>query len=219
MKMKEEELASANVKLADIKSKNAKAEKLLDIWSNSVEQRNIIEKYIPEQKQEEDIISSLTSLVSDNKVALTVLSISSSEEKDMPSIGENSVINEKVNNIDVADQLPKTGSVNVVLGVVGDYGKIKTLLSKIESLKRFNNISSLKIAKASDEGNGTILQADMSLNFDYIPKTKSAINPNNKIFLTGVFDMGIAEEIMQKLSTDIKTTVVGSAGRENPFVK
>ena len=213
MKIKESELASANAKLAIIKEKNIKAEKLLDTWNNSIEQRSIIEKYIPEQKQEEDVIGSLNSLVSETGLALYDLSVSATEKKNASSVRENTAETE----IDAVDSAPTAESFNVALGAAGDYGKIKTLLGKIGSLKRFNSISSLKISSASEQTGA--LQSDIALNFSYIKRTNSAINPNNKIFLTGVFDIGIADEITQKLLTDIKATIIGSSGRENPFVK
>lgn len=213
MKSKEANLASATARLAVIKEKNAKAEKLLNIWSNSAEQRNIIEKYIPGQKQEEDVIGSLNSLVSETGLALYDLSVSATEKKTAPSAGENMIEAEA----DAVNLTPTAENFNVALGVAGDYGKIKTLLGKISALKRFNSVSSLKISSSS--GQAGALQADITLNFNYIRRTNSAINPDNKIFLTGVFDIGIADEITRKLSTDIKSTVVGSSGRENPFVR
>lgn len=213
MKIKEGELASAIEKLAVIKEKNAKAEKLLGIWNNSMEQRSIIEKYIPGQKQEEDAIGSLNALASETGLALYNLSVSTAEKKNTASVRENAAELE----INAVDLTPTAENFTVALGVAGDYGKIKTLLGKIGSLKRFNSVASLKIGSSSKQAG--VLQADAVLNFNYTKRTSSAINPNNKIFLTGVFDIGVADEITQKLSTDIRTTVVGSSGRENPFVK
>lgn len=213
MKTKEAGLANATARLADIKEKNAKAEKLLNIWNNSAEQKNIIEKYVPEQKQEEDVIGSLNALVSETGLALYDLSISAAEKKNMVSVQEDTAGME----IDAVDLTPTAENFTVVLGVAGDYGKIKTLLGKIGALKRFNSVSLLNI-NSSGEQAGT-LQAKIALDFNYMRKSLSAIQPDNKIFLTGVFDIAIADEIMKKLSTDVKATVIGSAGRENPFVQ
>lgn len=215
MQLKRADLKSAVDKLVDIQNKNAKAEKLHEAWNTNLEQRSVITQYIPEQKQEEDVINNLNALVSASGASIYNLSVS--------AVGKNktAVAEDEANK---SALVPTAKSFEVTLGAAGDYKKIKTLLGKINSFPRFNGISSLKIAKTvekdkSNEGANGNLQADIVLSFNYMEKNNSTIKANDKIFLSENFDMSIADVIKKKLETAFNAISIGSAGRENPFVK
>jgi len=113
----------------------------------------------------------------------------------------------------------------VELGVTGNYAKIKDLLGKIAALQRFNSIASLKINKVqnsdpkADDSASDNLQADVSLNFNYMAKSDAVVNLDNAIFSSNNFDMSVVDNIKSTMTTVVNGLTVGPQGVTNPFVK
>jgi len=225
LKIKKATLTEATNRLADIRTKNAKAETLKEVWNKSATERDIITEYVPEQKQEEEVIDSLNTLTVQAGLGLYNLAVSG-EESVAPVAPP---VNVNVAGVgDGTAQIvaePTVSNFEVTLGASGDYGKIKALLNKLVTLKRFNNISSLKISKSSkqdataeESANGS-LQLDLVVSFSYLKKDGETVSINDTVFVGGDFDLKVAEAISKKLTTEVNTVNIGLVGRENPFVK
>lgn len=219
LRQEKEDLAKEKAKLADIQEKNLKAESLSKSLVGQSEQRNILLKYIPEQKQEEEIIGNLNSLAVVSGLSVYTISIVEQKALAVPSdleTGSDSKTTEAAK--------PAVSEFQVKLGVIGGYEKIKDLLGKIASLQRFNSISNLKITKVKPQGEVDLatvdnLQAEATLVFNYLPKSNLIVNADNKIFSTGNFDLSVIDSIRTNLKTIMNSLSVGESGVSNPFVK
>lgn len=209
------ELAAARLKLADIQEKNARAAKLKQALADNIAQKDLLQKYLPEKAQEEVIIENLNALMLGEGLAITGLSVANDSRRSSApapvvpveadaSLGE------------IAPAVLAADSIGASVGIVGPYEKIKSFIGKLSTLKRGNNIASLKIsAAAAAAGN---LQADMVLKFSYFAGGNSAISANSSIFSKGAFDTAVIEQIKSRLNTEIIPVNIGETGKANPFL-
>ena len=217
-------IQQANLK--DIQEKNSKAEALAQSLNGSTEQRDILLGYIPEQKNEEEMINEINNLSSSE--GLTVYKITVTDlvapVVAAPVDASGSVAADSSVSKAVAPAMPTANNFTVDFGVAGNYAKIKELLGKIAALRRFNSISSLKItksqdAKVADDSTVDNLQADINVNFNYMVKGNSVANLDNSIFSSGSFDMSVVENIKDTMSTVVDGLTVDAHFAPNPFVK
>lgn len=203
-------LQSAETKLVDIDTKIANARSLVEGLNRDFDQQNVLFQYLPEKKQDEQIIASIDAMASREGVFASSFGVE--DEKIVAAVNtdvasDGATVTEPIEN--------SVKNFNVSLIVTGDYEKIKKFIVDLAGFKRFNEMVSLNIEKSSD-ANGS-LKAAMVLKFNYLVKLDTISNFDDSVFAKGNFDMGLAEDIKSKANFDISKIEAGSLGRTNPF--
>ncbi|MDO8240738.1 MAG: hypothetical protein Q7T51_02045 [Candidatus Moranbacteria bacterium] len=205
-------LVKAEARLVDINMKGENAVKLANDLNYNSDQQTVLRQYLPDAKQDEEVINSLNSIAS--SADLLIASIST---KDV-------LKDAKIKNAEVVDGMldaPSTESLvdnfKVEIEIAGDYGEIKKFILLLSALKRFNNISALEIKRDANADDDTLM-AKVIVTFNYLNKITSVANVDRKIFADGKFDMNVVEDIKNKTSVDMSKVDAGSLGRSNPFV-
>lgn len=227
LRVDNESLKNNQAKLAEVQGKQKNVENLFQELNASVDQQNILVTYLPYSKQEEAVLGNISDLVSQEGLSLFELSVLADEKK---------AINAEENIGDLPPgglegefvmKGPEATNFTAKLGVSGEYQKIKNLLSKFESLNRFNEISSLDIASDTNSAAGvegqqsqpsSILSAKIELNFAYLKKAASISNFNDTVFVAGKFDTASIKKIEDRTSTELSQIKPDSSGKANPFL-
>jgi Tfp pilus assembly protein PilO len=207
------QLDSANAQLANMQARNAKAGLLVETLNNSKEQKNVLFKYLPQQSQEEDLISTLNSLAAGSGLKIGDISIKTESAAPAPVLTPE----QQAGTQEITAPAPTAKTFTVDVAIAGDYGKIKDFLAKIVSLERYSSVSGLEISQ--DQTSGGNLKADMTLAFNYLEKSDATISADNKIFVSGKFDMSVIDMISNKAKTAVNSLTVDASGTDNPFVK
>jgi len=225
-------LDEAEANIENIEQKTQIAERLSQELSQDIETQDIIAGYIPFEKKEEDIFNNLNDIAYTQGMA--VYNISLGKESSVPSAPSVPAAMDPFSGLPMpaAETIPVIRNVQASLGAVGDYDKIKGFLRKLANLKRYNNIASIKILKnkasttggeqagASSLDNG-ILKMEVLASFNYLEKVKNAIDIDNKIFVTGQFDLSAADSIKKNKDTIVPDINIGAGaqtGKANPFI-
>ncbi len=194
-----------------------KAKKLGQELKTNTEKQNILLRYIPASKQEEEIINNLNAIAASEGLAVASLSPADKAEAATESaLSENGV----PGTANAAAQSGKAMEMaNAEMDVVGNYDQIKAFLEKVGKMQRVVNILSLEISKVTTDQNAdpNKLQASMDLGFGYLEKVNIA-NANNEILDKGKFDMSVIEKIKNNAKTDFSGVEVGQTGKANPFI-
>jgi len=229
-------LDAAKAKLDAAQKKNADANNLMNSFNSMAEDRKVIFKYIPDKRNEEEFMNSISSIAGVEGVAFSGMKLQGTDKKNKPSAvpegmpptsylppspaaggpGEKSELMMPVS----PSSYLITNDLGLSMGVVGSYEKIKSFLAKVANFKRFNTLNSLDIGRAdsADNKNPSMLQASLSLTFNYFDRNMSASAINEATFSGQPFDLNIIENIKNKLSTDIVPVTVGQTGKTNPFL-
>lgn len=212
LQVQKDELATAQQKLTDIQEKNALAAKLRQELAGNAEQEGLLLKYIPREAQEEIIIENLNSLALEEGLLVNNISVTGNTGKSIPVV----VVSDGMD----AQAVPvlSENKISLNTGVIGPYEKIKSFIGKLAALKRYNNISSLKISPAASGTSANKLQADMMINFAYFSDNNAAVNVNSSIFSKGSFDKTVIEQIKNRLNKDVVPVNIGETGKANPFL-
>ncbi len=228
MQTERKNLKAAEKKLSDMREKNRQAVKLGLELENSAEQKNVLLKYIPPTRQEEEMINSLYTLASAESLTVSNLAFipGNNETAAIPVDATYISGAVPVENAVIAPAKPTPGDFQINIGVLGGYEKIRAFLNKAATLKRFNNANSVKIAEVSSSANleespvpSGSLQADLTFSFKYFAKDDLfGVNADSSIFSSGKFDMDVISGIRSKVNTEILGINADSAGRNNPFL-
>lgn len=218
-------------KLSDIENKSLNIAKLSDDLSNLSEDREFIEKFLPENIEEEEIIDNLNFLA--NSSGLSVLDISVEKLKKVEKVSAGaedqtatSPDSEGFTGDDIlAAPLPKPEKFNIGIRLAGNYINIKVFLDKLEKLGRYNDISSLEIAKVLGEKTGEegqnpdILSVNAGINFSTLEKaTVSYGMINDPIFAQSNLNVEIVSGIKNIRTTELLKLDVGAKGKTNIFI-
>lgn len=237
VKEKKRELAAINNKISDLEIKAEKAEELDKILKESEGEQKVLSKYVPDEKLEEEIVDKLNYIASSSGLFIFKLSVSDSQRTlssvaNVPSASYSIPQNKETDKVAAIEEssekiaLKNSTPVDLVVnfGVLGNYGSVKTLIEKVQKIKRFNDPLFLSIKNVSLEGKdasatvGDKIQAEMALNFSFLKRVNSISNVNEGIFSEGKFNMAAIEKIRSNVSdTDVPITVE-SSGRPNPFI-
>jgi len=219
LQAQKETLKLTQQKLSNVQEKNRQAAKLRQDFAQSAEQKDLIFKFLPANPQEELLIGNLNSLAIGEGLAVNNLSVAADTGISVPVAPAN------VNaGAETSVAAPSLATVTINAGVLGPYEKIKSFVNKLSTLKRYNNITAMKISRpASSTSGGTTapasnLQADITVDFAYLADNNTVVNANSGIFSSGKFDTSVIEQIKNKLSTDIAEISVGATGKANPFL-
>lgn len=217
-----EDLQKINAKVADIESKRANAAELASALNYNANQQIIIRRYLPEEKRDEEVINSLSSMASDNDVSISSVTVGA--DLIAPAIDEAVAVapvkpvavsaNTVTDMVDVPSE-KLLQKFDVKVKTVGSYENIKELILDLTKLERFNEITSLKITAVPE--NEELFIADMSIAFNYVRKLTSVFNVDKKIFADKNFDMNIVADIENTTSAEVSPVTVGDLGRTNPF--
>lgn len=210
-------LIVAEDKLTDIKNKTDNANKLVQQLSFTSDQQNTLFQYLPENKREEEIISSINSIAAANGVSMLSLGLEAKADQQDQAVFEEEFVNANLSPEQMSVMMPKKTSaknLSASITIVGEYAKIRNFVVSLNKFKRFNDIASLEIKRSGDENE--LLQANMAMSLNYLPKIESIVGINNEIFGEGKFNMSVVDEI-KKNTTDVSKIEIGSRGRVNPF--
>lgn len=206
-------LETERAKLSDLRLKNEKAGALASELNSNSETRKVIFDYIPSERRDDEILENLDSIARNSGVSVFNINIAKEVDK---------------SNLETADAAAASGTVSknpqpkefrVDVGFSGSYENVKSYLSKIRELRRFNNIDSIKISKQeSDDASNNILKVLMSLSFNYLKESDSAVDADNGVFTKGKFDLEIVELIKNKNKTQLIQVQSGPVGKSNPFM-
>jgi Tfp pilus assembly protein PilO len=224
------QLKKEKQQIANIENKKQNAESLSSQLSSASE-KEILYNFVPENIKDEEIIDNLNFLAS-SKSGLSVLSLSV-RQPEAESISENlsaSGISADSNVLPIADPgqllptpMPQPRNVRANLKVIGSYVNIKNFLISLNSLKRYNGLSSLSIGAASEnkeENSSNLLRAEMEINFNILEKVKfsQGFGINEELFSSDQLNLEIISAIKDKKNTDILKLNVETQGRVNPFL-
>jgi Tfp pilus assembly protein PilO len=222
-------LKSKKVLLNNMIEKNKKMAVWREVVEKNSENKDVVLNYIPTDVNEEDIIDNLNSIAVKNGISLGDFVISSpvatvsaapvadpAVAVDATVAADEAITNSKLANLDI----------NVSFSAYGEYDKIKSFLATANSLRRFNEVGSLKIssgeAPAAEGGDVTssqgLLKVEIALLFNYAKKENVAMSVNDAIF-SGDLDMSVADSIKNSKNTNVDKLTVGQNGKSNPFVK
>jgi hypothetical protein len=107
----------------------------------------------------------------------------------------------------------KPNQLAVTISLETSYNGMKEFFKKIDSLKRFNNVSSFRVASDDEEK----IKVDAILVFNYLKR----YNPEtvNDSFLANSFDDEIVEKVKKRaIANTLKIEIKPPVGRVNPFL-
>ncbi|MFZ2226861.1 MAG: hypothetical protein WA064_03340 [Candidatus Moraniibacteriota bacterium] len=193
--------------------------KLGNALDNDASAKNTIFNYIPQNKEDEKVIENLNFLAMKNSLA--VLNISLSEPADSLALTPAPVdtVSSQVAT-PVKKITPKKLMAN--FSVFGSYENMRVLLDNLSKMKRFNKISILEIksTRKEDQSLSENLQMNIGLEFDYLLDNYNLTDEdiNNDVFVGGVFDKKIVDEIVKSKNVDVNNVLPGEIGTSNPFL-
>jgi len=223
LKMEREKLDQLEKKIQNVNALAAEIER------KSTEKDTLF-NYMPESLKEEEIIDNLNFLASASSLVVSNISVSlpkkTVEDTPITSAGTGIVaLNPSGSAADselpIAAPVPKPKELEVKFSVVGNYAAIKDLVAKIYRFKRYNDVFTAEIKRATtSEGSasGDSLQANLVLNFEFYPKSKEITDVDNAIFSKGNFDMAVIDKIRELTNVDVLKMQIDASGKENPFL-
>ncbi len=206
-------LAAKETELSEIQVKKQKIAALSESLAAHESERQTVLRYLPEARNEEDIINAIDVLARSALISLLNVGI------DSKSLGTRSP----------SDAAP--GSFGTEISPIladssaaGQYENIKGFLNQIYKTDKFSEISSLTISKAETPSGGGeaaaspsgTLTLQVSTIFGYLPKT--GVDTNLSIYSKPESDYDYS--IVKKISDLVKTPdiEIGPTGKANPFL-
>jgi len=211
-------LEVASARLADMKMREENAAKLASQLNPDDEWQKVVKQYLPEKKQDQDIVQSLDSIASSEGVLITNLALGN-----VPVPATPTAIEEKKKAVDDFSEntIGKsneslTKDFDVIINLSGSYDNIRKFVNSMSTLNRFENIRSLDINR-SEKAESQALVAKITVKFNYLDKITSVTNVDKKVFQEGEFDVNVATDIKDKSKVKIPDINIGSSGRTDPF--
>jgi Tfp pilus assembly protein PilO len=228
------QLKAADIKLADIQKKAANVDALFSQLSANGDKKDTVVKFIPENIKEEEVIDNMNFMasssglaVSNDSVTQPVLDLASAQAVPAPTPAVPDAAGAMAAPVQSA---PQAVNFNANLAIVGSYENVKTFLGKLDSFSRFDKIVSYEIKKPASiagtsvgTGNNNTpapadyLEADLVLNFNYLPKSTLS-SDTNPVFLTNSLDMKAADDIKNLRNGDVLKLNIDQTGKANPFL-
>jgi len=211
-------LDEATAKNEDIKNKLETAKSLNQELLSKGEEQKILNVYLPENKEEEEVINYFDDLVRREGMLAVGLALSPKENPQpiVPVDPSTGVALE-------ASSDPAVQYMNATFKVAGTYEKVRDFMEKLSKLKRFNEISALKISKdvsqENESGASNSLIVDATAGFGYLEKIKNVSDINNSALVSGKFDLSAIDYIKNNRNTEISGLTPDTAGKSNPFVQ
>lgn len=173
------ELKNKETSVMDIKNRKSNIKKLTDALSSSTEKKDLINRYYPTYRNEEDIINNINTVAFTEGVFLSDMAV---EYKDikveddsnvlmaLPKQENKPLVISTIMSVDgsglvvdplVAAEAPvelemnmstRVKYVEVGLGASGNYDQLKKFMTSLNTLGLLNNIQSFKVYKDTEEG-------------------------------------------------------------------
>lgn len=228
--IKRENLRETQERLADIEIKLANIEKLKRSLEENQKEKEIINKFLPESQNVEEIFDALSNVASSENLSIAGITIDKPEVKLRPlsfspeETGDNSL---SVVQIESSNQegmamevLSQISTFKSKIEVAGEYGRIKRVIRKISQMRRFSNLSSLEIKNNNREGEtGANLLSIITLDFSYLEKVQSVSSVDNRIFSSGGFEMSSFIGDLEKYKNGFSSNInLEGLGKSNPFL-
>jgi len=234
-----EEILAKKAEMAAVTDKKIAIESVGKEISDTMEE-NIVFKYLPQSKAEDQIIGGINYLAGAANVSLVDISMNSVEGESakedagdavaLPAslVGVNTIMPQETANKSAL----KTTSVKIVLA--GDYAKIRIFLDSLQRMPIINTIKSIVIAMqeagkaniAPDvapvvTASGDVLLATINVDFGYLATAK--VNNTQVEKFKNVIDNEVISTLQSYIST--KSQLVGDdnanggeKGKKNPFL-
>lgn len=232
-----QEVVQNNDLLRAIREKREAITALNTQLDTNKEQVEWVMKFLPQNKNEEDIINEINYIAVGSNVALYTFSfqepvsdaVAKNKEEIVPS---NLVTTGNVQNvatsINAQEIVSSPGSLpikysGVRIGIVGDYASIKNFLQNLKNIDLYNIVHdvNIQLAKYKDEGkkDSADLLAEMNVNFGYLSPTTIQNNYSAAIFGKTSYDFENIKTLKARSGADVpKIEIGGGIGKENPFL-
>lgn len=216
MKEEKSKLDEASQKVDDIKNKLATASQLSQELNARGEEQKIVAEYLPEKKEEEQVVNYFNDQVLRQGMAILGFSV-------IPEIIQPAAPTMDASGMPIEiDTTPVVQYVDVDFTVAGTYEKLKDFLGKLNNIKRFNRISMISISKGpageSENSSPDNLRMEATTEFGYLEKIKTVSNINNKALLSEKFDLSIIDYLKNGKNTETTELNLDTAGKINPFM-
>jgi|GEM_PF-6914192 len=220
VQQKRKDLDAKEKQLKEIKRKNLKIDELTTIFGQKAEEVGVIQAYIPSELGNADIIGNLIANAN-QQGALRVSDISINEGK-AGKISSSPAKNQEISIGEILDfggEKMKIGEApagptlfDIKISLEGGYVGLKDFFTKINSLKRSNEIKSFNISK----GEGENLKMDAVIGMNYVEK----YNPQvvDGLSLGENLDLRVVEAIKNKATVDFSKISADTEGKANPFL-
>ncbi|EKE10765.1 MAG: hypothetical protein ACD_15C00204G0017 [uncultured bacterium] len=204
-----DKLFRTNEKLKGVMMKEENAASLVQDLNNNSEEQNILLRYLPEKKQDEDVMASINSIAAGSGTMIEGVRM-----EELDTVDDSQIMYDKYGN-----ELPKIQdpikNFLVEISLKGGYSNIRQFIFSLASINRLNEMVGLGIeSNASEPG---ILNAKLRVRFSYFEKAKEIVEVRDDFFEKGKFDMSVADDIRKNATLGIPTIDVGAVGRENLF--
>ncbi|MBU2028287.1 hypothetical protein KJ761_00130 [Patescibacteria group bacterium] len=215
--------------IADLDKKAEKVESLSQELANNVENQELVLEYIPLTRGDEFLVNYLNGVAYTEGLSLSDIVI---EEKksNLPGeilapIGLEGGAGSTQGGTELLPVIasPKPVFETVSLNFFASYEKAMVLLRKLDGLKRFNEISYLKITKTYPQENKenadlNFLQIELSLDFNHLKKIASQAEIGETLFSREDFDQEVLAKIKNKAINGVDDLDDKTDGRINPFI-
>lgn len=188
--------------------------------------------YLPDSRDDDRIVDSVNFLATQSGLLLDSVKINkaSAEQETAPveeiSAGSSVILASGANSSASAQSAAVPPVIPKVLGVTvsakGSYEGIRDTVVKLSHMDRFQDFSSVEIAKGNSgdgENSDSALDATLVMNFSYLSKTKSRDNLNLPILNQRKFDFGTVQKLQQYISSPVPSIESGATGKANPFLR
>lgn len=218
-----------NESIAELERKTEKIESLGQELERSIENQEIISEYLPSVRGDEFLINYLDNIAYTEEVSFRNLRI----EKKGPSSATEVLLQTEQENTQTSSQeeavislaavSPKPVFETTRFNFFASYEKIITLLRKFDGLKRFNEVSYLKIVKTypkDSKGDASLnfLQVELGLDFNHLKKIASQSEISGDLFNSENFDQEVLAKIKSKAINGANNPDSKTDGRNNPFI-
>jgi Tfp pilus assembly protein PilO len=207
----QKKLDDAKVKLAGVVEKENNAASLVQDLNNNSAEQNILVKYLPENKQYEDVVASVNTISGTSGVSIVSMKVDEAK----PASSTQTVYDKSGNVVPKTEDPVK--SFIAEIAVKGDYGKIRPFIFSLDTIDRLNEMTALKIEGSNNTNEPGILTATLRVKFDYFEKAEKITEIRDEFFAKGKFDMSVASDIRKKATMEIPKLDIGEFGRENLF--
>jgi hypothetical protein len=212
-KSKREELKNENNRLDEVRKKVEMSSKLMNDLATKADKQEVLFSFLPEKQEEEEAINDLNNIASMEGVSIKNLTTVKAPASGLKTSSDNSSKEE-------GSFKNQSMSFYMDFTLIGEYGKIRNVINRLNNLKRFNKTSSLTISKVvgEEEIAGNNLQAKIILAFYYLKKA-DAVNISSSIFNKETFDMSPVEKINNLRTMNVLKIGSVPSGRDNPFLQ
>lgn len=215
-------LKAEQEKLDALLEKKASADALF-AQLETLGEKEVLYKFIPENSTEEEIIDNLNFNVSNSIITMFNVSIDRAVAKsELVALDEELEEGGGVVDASASSQpLPESEKMEVSANLTGEYEKVKNFILVQEKNIRFNDFSRVNIAKTQssvEQGSSNVLMVSLDMGFQSLQKTKLSVsNVGNFTSAEGVLDSGIIEKIKERRNGPNLQLNVEQKGKANPF--